>query len=112
MPFFSVVIPAFNRRDLLEETLRSVRRQSFTDFETIIVDDGSTDGTREWLAGLGSELRVFTQANRGPGAARNFAVRHARGEYLAFLDSDDSWFPWSLATYAQAIKTSNQPSFL
>jgi glycosyltransferase involved in cell wall biosynthesis len=112
VPLFSVVIPTYNRRELVEEALLSVKRQSLADFETIIVDDGSSDSTREWLGGLGSEVRVFTQANRGPGAARNLGVHHSRGEYVAFLDSDDLWFPWSLETYAQAIRSSGQAAFL
>jgi len=101
---FSVVIPTYNRISLLQRTLASVRRQSCADFEIIIVDDGSTDGTRESLASNGEFLRVIKQPNRGPGAARNVGAREARGEYVAFLDSDDLWFPWTLDTFARAIQ--------
>jgi glycosyltransferase involved in cell wall biosynthesis len=100
---FSIIIPTYNRRDLLRRTLDSVRAQTFTDFETIVVDDGSTDGTMEYLARLAGKVRVIQQANAGPGAARNAGVAVAAGTYLAFLDSDDMWFPWTLATYARAI---------
>ena len=111
-PSFSVIIPAFNRREFLERTLPSVRAQSYTDYEVIVVDDGSTDGTREWLASQSGRVRVLTQSNRGAGAARNLGVRHANGRYLAFLDSDDVWFPWTLSAYAQVVEEQDEPSFL
>ena len=109
---FSVIIPTFNRRRLLQYALESVLRQTFTDYEVLVVDDGSTDETKEYLATLGDRVRVFTQSNQGPGAARNLAIKHANGHYLAFLDSDDLWFPWSLETYASAIRNSGEPAFI
>jgi len=72
---FSVVIPTFNRVHLLARTLESVWRQRFTDYEVIVVDDGSTDGTQAYLQGVGNKVRVIRQANSGPGAARNIGVR-------------------------------------
>ena len=99
MPLFSVVIPTFNRRELLLQTLASVWAQSLTDYEVIVVDDGSTDGTWEELQALGSRVRALRQKNAGPGAARNLGAQYATGDYLAFLDSDDLWFPWTLATF-------------
>lgn len=101
---FSVVIPTFNRRELLRRTLESLRAQTFTDYETIVVDDGSTDGTREYLKQHEGILRAIYQSNAGPGAARNTGAAQARGRYLAFLDSDDLWFPWTLATFAKVIE--------
>jgi len=109
---FSVIIPTYNRRVLLLRTLDSVWAQHFTDYEVIVVDDGSTDGTLEQLAALGSRVTVLTQANRGPGAARNLGAAAAKGEYLAFLDSDDLWFPWSLKTYALVVQQHGLPSFI
>ncbi len=111
MPFFSVIIPTFNRAALLARTLESVRRQTFTDYEVIVVDDGSTDDTLELLRGF-PEVKVLTQKNRGPGAARNLGVRQCSGCYLAFLDSDDVWFPWSLETYAAILRAPSAPAFL
>jgi glycosyltransferase involved in cell wall biosynthesis len=108
---FSIIIPTYNRRDLLRRTLDSVRAQTFTDFETIVVDDGSTDGTAEYLERLAGKVRVIRQRNAGPGAARNAGVAAAAGDYFAFLDSDDMWFPWTLATYARVIEAS-RPSLL
>lgn len=100
---FSVVIPTYNRLPLLKEALESLWRQTFTDYEVIVVDDGSTDGTGDFARSLGARLKLLEQANRGPGAARNLAVEHAKGDYVAFLDSDDLWFPWTLASYAECI---------
>ena len=100
---FSVVIPTYNRVHLLERTLDSVWRQGFTDFEVVVVDDGSNDGTQEYLRSLGNRIRIVLQANGGPGAARNAGVRMASGKYVALLDSDDLWFPWTLNIFAQAI---------
>jgi glycosyltransferase involved in cell wall biosynthesis len=109
---FSVIIPTFNRRDLLPLALESVWQQRFADYEVIVVDDGSNDGTVEYLCSLGSRVRVFVQTNKGPGAARNLGVAEARGEYVAFLDSDDLWFPWSLETYVSVIRDSFNPAFI
>lgn len=103
MPFFSIVIPTYNRAALLEAALESVFAQEFTGFEVLVVDDGSTDGTQEMLARYSGQVRVLRQENQGQGAARNLGIQHATGEYVVFLDSDDLWFPWTLATYQQAI---------
>jgi glycosyltransferase involved in cell wall biosynthesis len=96
-PAVSVVIATFNRASYLPATIDSVLSQSFTDFELIVVDDGSTDNTREVLAGYGSRLRYFYQANAGASAARNFGVRQARAPWIAFQDSDDLSLPNHLA---------------
>jgi cellulose synthase/poly-beta-1,6-N-acetylglucosamine synthase-like glycosyltransferase len=109
---FSIIIPTYNRFDLLKRTLDTVWSQTFTGFEVIVVDDGSTDGTREFLRDYGQRLRLFHEVNRGPGAARNLGAAHATGRYLAFLDSDDLWFPWTLATIAGLIREHHEPSVL
>lgn len=111
-PLFSVIIPTYNRAELLAATLASVFAQRFTSFEVLVVDDGSTDHTAQVLAAYGQRLRVLTQSNGGPGAARNLACEQACGQYVAFLDSDDLWFPWTLDVYAQAIRQAGEPSFL
>jgi hypothetical protein len=109
---FSVVIPVFNRARLIGETLDSVFAQRFTDFDVIVVDDGSTDGTAGVLERYGDRLRVVRQPNRGPGAARNLGAEHALGRYLAFLDSDDLWFPWTLDVYASIVIGTPSPAFI
>ena len=111
-PFFSVVIPTHNRINVLLGALDFVWLQTYTDFEVIIVDDGSTDQTIKRLTRLGEHVRLITQANRGPGSARNLGAAVARGRYLAFLDSDDLWFPWTLATYFELVKRHDAPSIL
>ena len=113
-PLISLIVPAYNRPDLLLEAVDSVRRQQFTDFELIIVDDGSTDRTPAVLSALasawdGPPLRVLRQPNSGQGAARNLGIAHARGDYCAFLDSDDLLFPWSLKVIADAIRDGGFP---
>jgi glycosyltransferase involved in cell wall biosynthesis len=91
-PRVSVVIPAYNAAATIGQALESVFRQSLQDIEVIVVNDGSTDGTPRVLAGYGERIRVLTKVNEGkPAAARNLAVREARGELVAFLDADDWW---------------------
>lgn len=109
---FSVVIPAFNRSDLLAATLRSVLAQSFDDYEVIVVDDASTDNTLEVARSFGPRVTALSQPNAGPGVARNLGLAHARGEYIAFLDSDDLWFPWTLETLRHFISAHNRPSII
>ena len=91
----SIIVPTFNREKHLDTALRSVFNQTFVDFEVIVVDDGSTDGTEavvEQYQGFYPEkVRYFYQSNRGPGSARNLGIQKAVGEYIAFLDSDDVW---------------------
>jgi len=100
-PTVSVIIPTYNRAALLPRAVRSVIAQSFTDWELIIVDDGSTDDTRPVLSGftsrLGSRLVVIHHANAGSSAARNRGIDAARGRFVAFLDSDDEYRPNKLA---------------
>src|SRR5947209_3603408 len=107
--FFSIIVPTFNRVDLLIRTLTTVWQQTYTDFEVIVVDDGSTDRTLEYLYSLGERVRVFAGSNKGPGAARNVGINEACGNYVAFLDSDDLWFPWTLKVFAQIIKKYHFP---
>jgi hypothetical protein len=112
MPRFSIIIPTYNRCGLLRESLDSVLAQEFTDYEVIVVDDGSQDDTPAIVAQYGGRVRLLSQCNRGPGPARNRGVEAARGEYVAFLDSDDLLFPWSLRCYAEAIVRHDRPSVL
>ncbi|MDP3719094.1 MAG: glycosyltransferase family 2 protein [Acidobacteriota bacterium] len=112
MSYFSVVIPTHNRARLLDACLTSVFAQRFVDYDVVVVDDGSTDDTPAVLARYGDRVRVCRQQNRGPGAARNVGIRHAQGRYVAFLDSDDVWFPWTLEVYARAIGEAHEPAFV
>lgn len=99
MPRISVIIPVHNRAGLVRDCIESVRAQTYQDFEIIVVDDGSTDGTRAVLQTYGECIRFIAQENRGQGGsyARNAGVQAAQGEFIAFLDSDDLWLPEKLA---------------
>ncbi|MGA2071889.1 MAG: glycosyltransferase [Terriglobia bacterium] len=109
-PFVSVVIPTFNRAQQAQAALTSVLAQTYPSFEAIVVDDGSTDRTGEAIqrlidqqSGNGKPIRYFFQPNLGQSAARNKGINEARGEWVAFLDSDDLWFPDKLAWQVRAI---------
>lgn len=112
MPMFSTVIPAYNRASLIRQTLDGALNQQDVDQEIIVVDDGSTDGTPQIVESYGSRVKLFQQKNKGAGAARNLGMLEARGEYLAFLDSDDVWFPWTLQTYQHVIENTNRPAMI
>jgi GT2 family glycosyltransferase len=98
-PAISVVIPTFNRQQMLGEAMASVRAQGFEDLEAIVVDDGSSDGTRalvEAVVAADPRFRYHHQPNGGAASARNAGLDLARGDLIAFLDSDDAWQPWHL----------------
>ncbi len=104
-PKISVIIPTYNRKSWLGRAIASVLRQSWQDFELLIVDDGSTDGTFEALLEpiVDPRVRTFRTANRGVSAARNFAVQMSQGEWIGFLDSDDEWLPEKLEIQMRAL---------
>lgn len=107
MPQFSIIIPVYNAAATLPQTLESVAKQSFTDFEVILVDDGSTDNsalviaaeTKEW-----ANCQVVSQENKGLGHARNMAAKAASADWLVFLDADDYWAADKLLVLNQAIQ--------
>ena len=90
MPTVSVVIPLYNAEDVIGETVETVRRQTWRDYEIIVVDDGSTDGSGEVVRRY-ADVRYLAQPNGGVASARNRGIREARGEYVALLDHDDLW---------------------
>jgi glycosyltransferase involved in cell wall biosynthesis len=108
----SVVIPAFNRRALIERTLESVWQQTLRPAEVIIVDDGSNDGTWEYLESIRDRATIARSAGNGPGAARNTGAQQASGAYVVFLDSDDLWLPWTLESIAEVIRTHERPAYI
>ena len=104
MPKVSVVIAAYNSMRYLPQTLDTVLAQTFQDFEVIIVDDGSDDHIKAWAETLTyPQVKFFSQANAGSAAARNTALSHATGDYVAFLDADDLWEPRKLETHVQVL---------
>ena len=97
-PLVSVVIAAYNAGPYLSETLESVFAQSYREFEVIVVDDGSTDETRERALAFGTDLTLIERDHEGLGPARNAGLAWATGDYIAFLDADDLWHPDTLRT--------------
>lgn len=104
MPLFSVIIPSYNRKDMLKSALDSVFVQSMKDFEVIVIDDGSDDGTEEMVAGYGKAIIYLWQKNSGVSNARNQGITTAKSPYIALLDSDDTWDPDKLMKDAEFIK--------
>ncbi|MFH1305140.1 MAG: glycosyltransferase [Candidatus Omnitrophota bacterium] len=104
-PFFSVIIPTFNRARFIEKAVRSVLRQSSRDLELIVVDDGSDDGTEGLISSFRDERIVYRkQANRGVSSARNKGIGLSKGAFIAFLDSDDRWTEEKLKKTAAYIR--------
>ncbi len=103
-PRISVVVPAYNREYCVADAIESVLDQTFRDFEIIAVDDGSSDGTAEVLEKFGRRIHLIRQENRGVSAARNTGIRAARGNWIAFLDSDDRWHPEKLERQLGALE--------
>ena len=104
IPQISVVIPLYNKRSYIRRAVDSVLAQSFHDFELIVVDDGSSDGSYEMLADIADpRMRLIRQDNAGVGAARNSGIDEARADWIAFLDADDGWFPGHIDELAALI---------
>lgn len=102
----SVVIPLYNKERQIANTLHTVFAQTFTDYEIVIVDDGSTDRSAEIVAAMHDKrIRLIRQKNAGVSAARNRGISEARGEFIALLDADDEWKPDYLATQMHLAET-------
>ncbi len=108
-PTHSVIIPTYNRMGLLSRALTSVARQTRPPDEVVLVDDGSTDDTEGLIRRQFPDVRYLQQENRGVAAARNRGIREAKGEWLAFLDSDDEWLPHKLERQLDAVR--EEPEF-
>lgn len=105
MPKVTVIIATYNAIAYLPSTIDSVIKQTFTDFEVLIVDDGSTDETVDWVSKLvDPRVRLISQANQGVAVARNQGITGARGEYVAFLDADDLWEPTKLEKQVKCLE--------
>ncbi len=103
VPRVSVITPVYNGARTIQRAIESVLAQSFRDFEIIVADDGSTDGTIEILGRFGDRITLLKQTHLQQAIARNSAVEASRGEYLAFLDADDSWLPDKLARCVEVL---------
>lgn len=109
MPLISVIIPTYNAEKTIEETVRSVFNQTLSDFELIIINDGSVDRTLEVVSAIDDpRLKVFSYPNGGVAVSRNRGLAKATGEYISFLDADDLWTPDKLAAQYQALQENPQ----
>lgn len=104
MPLVTVIIPTYNRYNFLCAAVKSVREQTLEDYELIIVDDGSTDGTKDHFGSMRSPVRYIFQDRSGVSAARNNGIRHAEGDFIALLDSDDYWLPEKLSVHVKFMQ--------
>jgi len=110
-PLFSIIIPTYNRADFVTKTIESLLNQTYTNFEIIVVDDGSTDNTMEVVIAItDSRISYYKKENAERGAARNFGTKKAKGEYINFFDSDDLAYPNHLETALEVIKENHHPS--
>lgn len=105
MPFFTVIIPLFNKEKFIEATLKSVLNQSFTDFEILIVNDGSTDSSVAIIKSF-TDPRIcyFSKENAGVSSARNYGIEKAKADHISFIDADDYWYPSFLQEMFENIK--------
>jgi len=105
MPKFSVVIPLFNKENDIKNTIESVISQNYSNFEIIIINDGSTDKSIAVVKGINDpRIRSYTQENQGVSKARNFGVEMATSDYIAFLDADDYWYPNHLENFKNLLE--------
>lgn len=100
----SVVIPTHNRAGIIGRAIESALAQTYSDVQVIVADDGSSDNTRAVAEAYGPRVTYLRQPNAGVSAARNFGMRHARGEFIALLDSDDSWSVWKIEAQVAALR--------
>ena len=107
----SVIIPTFNRKKTLGRAVQSVMNQSLSPFEILIIDDGSNDGTEEWVKENFQNMRYIYQDNHGVSSARNIGIENAHGDWVAFLDSDDEWLPNKLYEQAKAMDSNPEMKF-
>ena len=112
MPRVSITIPTFNCARFLGRAIDTALAQTYADYEIIVVDDGSTDDTREVLARFGDKIRYVYQPNGGLSSARNLALSHAGGELIAYLDADDMWYPHRLEAQVAFLDAHQECGFV
>lgn len=110
-PLVSIIMPTYNREKLLPVAIKSIFNQTYTNWELIVVDDRSTDNTRELISRYSSQDRrvryLQNERSKGPSGARNFGIDHAKGKYIAFLDSDDEWLEHHLSSSLDVLLNEN-----
>jgi len=112
-PFFSIIIPTYNRADLIAKTIQSLLNQTYTAFEIIIIDDGSRDNTAEVVQAIRDDRIIYRRVENGErGRARNIGTLQAQGDYVTFIDSDDLTYPNHLAEAARLVEAHHAPEML
>lgn len=107
-PYISVIIPLYNKEPIIERTVKSVLSQSFTNFEVVIVNDGSTDGSMDIVRSISDpRIVIIEQENGGPSKARNTGVRASKGDWIVFLDADDEFLDGAFSIFFDAIKAND-----
>lgn len=108
-PLISVIIPSYNREVLIIKAIESILHQTYTDFEILVIDDASTDNTKEAIDNLKNDKIIYYKLDKNSGqcVARNYGIKRAKGEYIAFLDSDDEWLPDKLKLQIDCFKKAN-----
>ena len=104
-PLVSIIIPTYNRADIISAAVSSALQQTYANKEIIVVDDGSTDDTCERLGAFDGRIRLVRQVNAGPSAARNAGVKASQGQILTFLDSDDLWLDSKIAKQVKMLQS-------
>jgi glycosyltransferase involved in cell wall biosynthesis len=113
MPFFTIVVPTYNRAHLIGKTIQSILTQDFKDFDVLVIDDGSKDNTAEIMSGFTDpRIQYIKKENAERGAARNYGAARARGRYVNFFDSDDLMYPNHLRVAFKFLEAKNNPEFL
>lgn len=104
----SIIIPLYNKESTIKDSLHTILSQDFLDYEVVIIDDGSTDKSLERINEIrDSRIKVYRKSNGGPSSARNYGVKKAQGEWIVFLDADDSFLPGALMHFDSLIKSQN-----
>ena len=105
MSFFSVIVPLHNKANYIENTIKSILQQSFTDFELLIINDGSTDASEQKVIAFeDNRIKYFSKANGGASSARNYGIERALSNYITFMDADDYWYPHFLSDMFETIE--------
>ena len=111
MTDISVIVPTYNSSLFISKTLKSIINQTLKPYEVIIIDDGSNDGTKDWVKESFQDIRYIYQKNQGVSSARNKGIKYACGDWVAFLDSDDEWLPNKLYEQVKAIGSNPEIKF-
>lgn len=107
---FSIIVPTYNRQDFIGKTIQSILAQTYTNFEVLVVDDGSKDNTQEVVEAIDDDrVHYFKKENGERGAARNYGIKRAKGKYITFIDSDDLLYPFHFEEAMNIIKQHNNP---